>query len=590
MDRYKIINCGVQEEWLPGCPVRIEKYNILLDNVTSNNVLQVKYKNISNKTIKSMWICVDGYDDAMDKTVELYDVAYLNLNTPVRNNFGSNIPIDLNSKTTVNVKIIIKKVVFEDSSVWRNEEKSIGIKIPILKAKDIYGDLYDQFAVEMQKIHMPVENAFIDNPDYWICPCGQVNRKNTEVCCNCTTKHSDLQAITDTQYLNQAKAERLKEEHERNERIKAEREKAEQLRLEEEKAKQIAAAEEAERIRIRNEKRKHKIVVSVKAVLVICILCIGIYTTNKLIKYINTEKLVENGAYAAAIQNYMALDGFLDSHEKILETKYLYAKNLAETKDIKNLISAAQIFSELGEYNDSNQKLIETYYNIASIEYNNGNYTNAAEYYRLCNNYNNSADMKKSSENQITLEKAIKAYNSGNYEKALKNAITIPYVKSTKDGVANANEIAEWSKQKLYEQITSDKPDDMDMLDYKHMIENLELLSSLNYKDTPQRLQNIKNIFDTISGHYFYYDDTSDFFNREWTINADYKTNQIDATLSYNDDFSLDFTGKWFSSGGTYGSFKLYDSLPDSDVIYFYDGYLYYDGDYTSGNHTYIKE
>lgn len=582
MDRYSIIKKGVQLEWLPDCPVKIEKYNILFDNIEQINLLQIKFKNISSKKIRGLWIGIDGYDDASDNTLSLSNIAYSNVNAVIHQSFGSDIPIKLESKTTVKVKIIIEKVVFEDNTVWRNEQRTIGISLPMPKAIDVYGDLYNQYAIEMKKIGLPFEYAFVDNSDYWVCPCSEINKKSSHICCSCSTEYLKIQALTNIDYLAKANEERLKAEKETAEQIKKARIKEEQRLKEQEQEQKRAVAEAVEAKRQKKEKikrRMKKIIIGI--VLIILLIYIGI-TIPKLIKYNKALKMIEDGNYDSAIETYTQLNGFLNSEKRLTEAndlkidkinseKYAQAVAYTEQGGIDNLIKAAHIYLDLNDYHDSSQKLTETYYNIAVIEYNNGDYSNAASHYKLCGKYNNSQAMVTSSNNQLKLKNAITAYNAGNYENALTGVSYIQGVTNAKPGEASAQQIAEWSKDKIYQQAVGGN------LSHEQSIDKLEFINKYGgYKDSVQRINNLKKRCDAISGYYPLKFMKSGYYSTgaSYRVTADYKTNEVKIEKTLSLVFSLhdyEYTCQLSALGGTYGSAINYDN---SHSLYFYNGYL----------------
>lgn len=354
MERYKIISSGSQTEWLRGCPIKIDKYNILFDTIENINILQAKYQNISKKAVKSMWIAIDGWDDAMDKTITLNNIAYLNVNVEIRGYFGANIPVKLNSASTSNVKISIEKVVFDDDSVWRNNNIEASVSLPVISAAEKFGDLYEQYCIEAEKLSLSNTNAFIDDVDFWVCPCGQGNEKSDERCCSCNTSRDTLLKISDINYLADEKEKRLEaaayEEWQKQEKEKAD----------------IAAA-----------KRQKSIIIKMCICLTV-IVVLGIVSVyiQKYIKYHTAEKDVANGDFDAAIEKYTELDDFLNSKEKLLDTKqlskdayYTKAEQLALSDNVEDWEEAERIFDILkdlspDDYSRCSKKIVEIQHNI----------------------------------------------------------------------------------------------------------------------------------------------------------------------------------------------------------------------------------
>ncbi len=274
MDRYKIIKSGIQEEWLIGCPVKVEKFNILLDNQINQNVIQIKYKALGNKTIKSVWVDVHCYDDAMDLITTVSDVAYVSVNAVKGSNFGDRQPISANTNSIGSIKVAVKKIVFADESVWRNERGEIGIILseqPSLK--EYYGELYDCFVTASYKIRGKFVKTFNQTDNYWQCTCGQVNTKDTINCIACGANVEQLKTISNPDYLKQdalsiETQNRLAEEK----RIKAERGRIEKERIAAEKAVE-------ENIKKENEKKLKRRKIKIVSVCILLILSYIAYYT-----------------------------------------------------------------------------------------------------------------------------------------------------------------------------------------------------------------------------------------------------------------------------------------------------------------------
>lgn len=611
MDRYSVLKSGEQREWLAGCTVKVEKYNILLDNQTGQNVIQIKYRALGDKKVKSFWVDVYCYDDAMDLITTVSDAAYISVNASKGESFGDRQPISVNANSIGNIKVAVKKIVFADESVWRNDNGDIGIILPEQPyAREFYGELFNQFSIETNNVKARYEKVLALGENYWQCTCGQGNSKNDENCILCGADVNELAKISDVDYLREQNSIRIEKEKTVRERIAKVRAENERLAAEKAEKERIAAEERAEKERIAAakaaKKRKRIIITALVSVVTICAVVAGINKLKHVIlynkavkafenaqydeafetftelkdykdsedkakeaeaekKYVNAKSLVEKGDIESlnkAANIYSEINTYKDSRQQMQEAKYVRAKKLAEKGDISSLKKAAHIYSDLGTYNDSAQQLKAIYYNIAVIEYNSYDFENAASHYKLCGNYQNSVQMEISARNQGILMKAANEYNTGNYMNAVGYAASIPGVVINKQGIASANEICEWSKAKLYAQATGGK------MSYTDMINAIELLGRYNYKDCSTKIQNVKNKFAAISGHY--YGEYS--FSNEYIISADYRTNKINYTIIFNvpsrDSFYY-YHIDLLPTGGTYGSFK--EGL---SVVKLYDGYI----------------
>jgi ankyrin repeat protein len=244
-ERYKIIKTTEHKKWLAGCPVRIEKSQLVFDNHNDKVILQLKLFNLSDKIIKSIFMDIDCFDDALDFLSSIKDFAIQGVDALPQSHFGEHQPIILESSKTTNVKIIISKVVFVGGSVWRNDEKNPGINLPEQKIIDPQDQLFVQIARECNEKGIKPNYWLEENDDYWRCTCGQPNTNDVLQCGYCKANKEWLKQHLDKDYLSEANA-RFKE--------------AEEIRLEE-LQKQTAA-------------KKQKVSKLIKIVATVCVICL----------------------------------------------------------------------------------------------------------------------------------------------------------------------------------------------------------------------------------------------------------------------------------------------------------------------------
>lgn len=155
-------------------------------------------------------------------------------------------------------------------------------------------------------------------------------------------------------------------------------------------------AEEARKT-LETEKAKRKKAIKITAIVcgLIAVAIAGTVLTTQVIvpnvksnnKYNNAEKLLSEGKYDEAITAFTELGDFKDSNSKILESKYLKANELYNNKDYDKAII---VFTELGDFKDSQDtltKIQDSIYILAENDYNNGNYINALLNYMKVGDY-----------------------------------------------------------------------------------------------------------------------------------------------------------------------------------------------------------
>ena len=220
MDRYSVLKSGEQREWLADCPVKVEKYNILIDNMLNRNVIQIKFVALGERKIRTVWVDVLCYDDAMDYITTVSDVTYSNLTLYRGMSFGDRQPVSVNSNSVSNIRIVVKKIAFADDSVWRNENGEIGVLLPQqTSAMEFYGELYNQFYIEAQKIKAKPEKALNISEGFWQCTCGQGNANGEENCILCASNLNELIKISNAEYLAEQNDNRIKNERAENEKL-----------------------------------------------------------------------------------------------------------------------------------------------------------------------------------------------------------------------------------------------------------------------------------------------------------------------------------------------------------------------------------
>ena len=99
-------------------PVLIVAGALLKDNQTGKILSQFKFRNISNKAIKSVKIKVNAYDTAKEKLNGIEAFSYLDLSIAANEEFGQSTPIHLPDTTTRSVSVEILSVVYADNEVY----------------------------------------------------------------------------------------------------------------------------------------------------------------------------------------------------------------------------------------------------------------------------------------------------------------------------------------------------------------------------------------------------------------------------------------------------------------------------------------
>ena len=84
----KLIFNKSMSAWRVGAPVQIVEYSLYYDYRYNRNFVNTLFLNVSNQTIKSIYVDLVCYDDARDKIATLENLPVLNVNALPEKHFG----------------------------------------------------------------------------------------------------------------------------------------------------------------------------------------------------------------------------------------------------------------------------------------------------------------------------------------------------------------------------------------------------------------------------------------------------------------------------------------------------------------------
>lgn len=320
-----------------GSPLVIAAGALQKDNQSGRVFAQLKFKSITDKTIKAVKVKLfplDTIGNAIDGEVPQ---EYLDLNTVRDADFGQKTAIAFPNASTRGFSVEVAEVYFSDNSVWSGS----GAKWKALpQPKTLESALGDRELVKQYRIKYGADCKFAvsEHLDLWRCNCGAWNR-NGEKCHVCGMEFWFLKAAD----LEELKADR-------DARLEAQRQKAE--------AEKAAADAKAKKT-----KKRAMIIVPVVAVLIAAAVIIaGVVKKNqeeaaKLDAYNTAIGLLNNAQYAEAIAAFTALGDYKDSAEQVVVSERLLTeeKRMAELEAIYN---DALSLIEYGEYQQAYDKLL----------------------------------------------------------------------------------------------------------------------------------------------------------------------------------------------------------------------------------------
>ena len=427
-EKYTIVQHEQRLHWLQDCPVLLQSYALTKNNTNNSIFLQCKFENIADKSIKAMNIAVKCSDVSHQELANVDNFPYLDINVQPYTLFGDKTPVALPNNTTRNVRIIPLKVIFSDDTTWENTSER-AYKLAEYEQQPIssLGELADQYKRDLHKICTDSEkhNYLPANVNgFTICGCGKVVLNNTESCPQCGINFQDLLNINDS--------DKLHDHLTQYEAALAEKAQQEQL-LEQERLQKAALAKQ----KFKTTAKKVGIIGSG----VIAIALLGVLTKQVIIpnvQYSNAEHKAQSGEYDEAIQAFIRLGNFKDSSKKVLETKYNWAKDKLAQGDTEGAIS---LFSMLGDYSDAKAQATEiqnqVQYDKAMSAFQAEKYDDAQALFSELGSYKDSSD-KVIECKKIHYSAAKTALNKNDTDTALHEFLkAVPY----KDSIVHARTI-----------------------------------------------------------------------------------------------------------------------------------------------------
>lgn len=363
------------------------------------------------------------------------------------------------------------------------------------------------------------------------------------------------------------------------------------------------------------EKKKQSTIAAIIAVVLIIMAIIYVKAIKPAVAYHNGLNDMESKNYTDAIAVFEELGEYSDSKDMILECNYRMAKDcwqhrnyddaislfteLHDYSDSENLLKqvkydkattlladeqyegAIKVFTEIENYKDSTEYIKSAYFKMADKYYSNCEYHNAIEAMKKANPDNTDFfDKCYYKYGEQALERkdykaALDAFTSiknGDYSEEIKFINGMMYY--TSGNYISALGMAEKCKNPNEELISNclDKLYDLNeeaikSKDYKTMIKYSDILYKYNYKDSCEKYDKFKEIYNNVSGNYICFSYTgkeSDGKDAYLKVNANYRLQSISisfypygkdshpvATLSTAFKFSgsyKDFTGSMAKS------------------------------------------
>lgn len=444
-ERYSRLFSLPENLYLEGAPVLIVAGALLKDNKENRILAQLKFRNISTKTIQALKVAIRVFDISGDSLRGVNEFQYLDLCVDRNIDFGQKIAIPLPDAVGRSFECDVTAVIFKDNSIWEAPDGAswTPLKKPLTltEALGIYKDQYLRDTnASSQTILVPTEDR-----DLWHCTCGAINQSNESHCNVCDSLKELIFSAMDLERLAENQAT-----YEEERRQLKERELAEQARQKQLKEEQLAQEKEHARL-LRKKRIKIGMIIISLIITAIAIYLIGWQLIPHL-KYKSAKDSLNSHEFDKAHGAFIALGGYKDSEQMANESLYLKATHLMDAGEFNEAIvifkqlspyrdsreqsrqcqnessylkafsqldqndleGALDSFIALGDFKDSETQASEITYRLASSHFEKNEYDTARELFASLGTYKDSETKTGESIYQL----AVEAFEGGLYEEA----------------------------------------------------------------------------------------------------------------------------------------------------------------------------
>lgn len=197
----KIFSLG-KNLYAPGYPVVIEAGALFRNNETGKLHFQLKFLNISDKTVVSLKTTIILMD-SMGREIYRAPKQYDDLCAAPNGTFGEKMPVFLKLNTVRQFAVGVEEVCFSDNTLWyaKGDEKVVSMPDPApLSVKFPSSEASAQFrrTLCMQARFVP----FVFE-DLWVCSCGTINKNTRKTCSACGADCEKMLAADNDTLKNQ---------------------------------------------------------------------------------------------------------------------------------------------------------------------------------------------------------------------------------------------------------------------------------------------------------------------------------------------------------------------------------------------------
>lgn len=333
MEYFKKIQCYKPDIGIIDAPVRIEEIALLQDSVCKNMLGRIKFINQSTSNIIAIFVNMKVQNVAGEVIpLDSERFIYQDMKLLPGDLYGNKVAIDLPVDTR-KFDAALKKVVFEDGSVWDSDGAETCIPIP-QELIEIPEECFERFLSDISAEADDLDYAkycFEETKTFWECSCGKINSFGNDKCSFCSLdkqiqkrylskKELDARILKIKTQINKEKEEQERIEQEKRE----EQQRIKELEFQKKKEYWEQEAREKQELREREEKkakkRKKRNIIILIVVVLSLVFGMGGYTYsywNKM--YEEGVAYLEQGEYSKAAKKFSGCTIYSDGKSKYNE-------------------------------------------------------------------------------------------------------------------------------------------------------------------------------------------------------------------------------------------------------------------------------
>lgn len=371
------------------CPVELWQYAMPTEEDAECTFI---LNNLSDKVVVSVQVtlnCFDENDDLLFRQTERIQ----GLKAGVGDRF-SIVILPAQWDAVEGVDLVIEKVWFDDSTIWRKGNAPLAYYTPnAIAPSRALDDL--RFVAGNDAVGYPQVQDQV-----WVCVCGRANHMETQRCCRCERRRDAVFAS-----FNPENVKHIIAAHEEKLAQAARKAREENNILQENQEKQRVA---------KRRRRKQLIRLGVSAVIIAVAATVIVVWGIPFARYKSAQDLLTDGQYDQAAAVFAEMGDYRDAQLQLLECDYQKAQSLLGAGDESSLAEAESIFRSLDDYQESAELAKQASYALAGVYRESGRYEAAAEKYQALGSYQDSADQLK----ETTYLQASDLLNEGNCQVA----------------------------------------------------------------------------------------------------------------------------------------------------------------------------